>query len=51
MTYSIIGILAAIILIIINKNVLWHRDGKLNPALRSYRHFLCGAGKKRCLAG
>ncbi|MBQ2476177.1 MAG: hypothetical protein II515_02780, partial [Desulfovibrio sp.] len=43
MTYFIIGILAFIILIIINKNVLWHRDGKLNPALRSYRHFLWGA--------
>ena len=42
MTYSIIGILAFIILIIINKDVLWHDDGKMHPALRSYRLFLWG---------
>ena len=28
MTYSIIGILAAIILLIINRDVLWGSDGK-----------------------
>ena len=41
MTYSIIGILASIILVIINRDILWqNRD--LTKAQRSYRQFLMG---------
>lgn len=41
MTYSIIGILAAIILVIINQDVLWRRAGhELEPTERCYRDFL-----------
>ena len=42
MTYSIIGILAIIILAIINKDVLWNseRTCAQTPALRYYRLFL-----------
>lgn len=43
MTYSIIGILAAIILVIINRDVLWKADGEaLTSTQKSYRNFLYG---------
>ena len=43
MTYSIIGILAAIILLIINRDVLWASDGKtLSKTEKNYRRFLRG---------
>ena len=43
MTYSIIGILAAIILVIINRDVLWKADGEaLTSTQKSYRYFLYG---------
>ena len=43
MTYSIIGILAAIILLIINRDVLWGSDGKaLTKIEKNYRCFLWG---------
>ena len=43
MTYSIIGILAAIILIIINRDVLWKQQMKKMTAIqRNYRMFLMG---------
>ena len=43
MTYSIIGILAAVILLIINRDVLWNRDGQKPAATqRHYRRFLMG---------
>ena len=43
MTYSIIGILAAIILLIINRDVIWNRNGKNMPVtLKNYRDFLLG---------
>ena len=43
MTYSIIGILAAIILVIINRDVLWKVDGAvLTTTQKSYRSFLFG---------
>ena len=43
MTYSIIGILAAIILVIINRDVLWKADGEaLSSTQKSYRYFLYG---------
>ena len=43
MTYSIIGILAAIILVIINRDVLWKADGEaLTSTQKSYRAFLFG---------
>lgn len=43
MTYSIIGILAAIILLIINRDVLWGADGKsLSKTKKNYRCFLWG---------
>ncbi|MGX8719121.1 MAG: response regulator [Desulfovibrio sp.] len=43
MTYSIIGMLASIILLIINRDVLWCRDGRdLSSIRRNYRHFLMG---------
>ncbi len=43
MTYSIIGILASIILLIINRDVLWKRDDvELAPTERHYRRFLLG---------
>ena len=41
MTYSIIGILASIILIINNRDVLW-TGRSIAPAQRSYRLFLMG---------
>lgn len=43
MTYSIIGILAGIILLIINRDILWARkDQILTETQRKYRHFLLG---------
>lgn len=43
MTYSIIGILAGIILLIINRDILWARkDQILTETQRKYRHFLMG---------
>ena len=43
MTYSIIGILAAMILLIINRDVLWPRDRQAPaPTRRNYRRFLLG---------
>ena len=43
MTYSIIGILAAIILTITNRDVLWKVDGAvLTNTQKSYRNFLFG---------
>ena len=43
MTYSIIGILASIILLITNRDVLWNRDGKdFTKTQRNYRYFLLG---------
>ena len=43
MTYSIIGIIASIILLIINRDVIWNREGKDMPVtLRNYRAFLMG---------
>ena len=41
MTYSIIGILAAIVLVIINRDVLWDRKGA-EQTQRNYRYFLLG---------
>ncbi|MBO4818762.1 MAG: response regulator [Firmicutes bacterium] len=44
MTYSIIGILASIILIINNRDVFWIRDGKAQTnTQKNYRAFLLGA--------
>ena len=43
MTYSIIGILASIILLIINRDILWSRDGQPRAKTqRIYRYFLLG---------
>ncbi len=43
MTYSIIGILAALILLIINRDILWVRESEeLSPTKRKYRNFLLG---------
>ncbi len=43
MTYSIIGILASILLVISNRDVLWRHDGdSLTKTQRSYRLFLAG---------
>ena len=43
MTYSIIGILASVILFIINRDVIWYRgSGELSPSRRNYRFFLFG---------
>ena len=43
MTYSIIGILAAMILVIINRDVFWRRAGKkLTKVQLNYRNFLLG---------
>ena len=43
MTYSIISVIAAIILVIINRDVLWKPDGREEPRTqRCYRHFLYG---------
>ena len=43
MMYSIIGILAAIILLIINRDVLWNLNGSsASRTRRCYRHFLMG---------
>ena len=41
MTYSIIGSLAAIILVIINRDILWEIR-ELSPTQRKYRRFLMG---------
>ena len=41
MTYSIIGILASIILLITNRDILW-KGGELTPTQRNYRFFLMG---------
>ena len=42
-TYSIIGILASILLLIINRDVFWNRDGNpLTKTMRTYRLFLTG---------
>ena len=46
MTYSIIGILASILLVITNRDVLWKTDGStLTRTQRVYRMFLRGAGR------
>lgn len=43
MSYSIIGILAIIIHLIINRDVLWHKETyNLVPAFRQYRAFIFG---------
>lgn len=42
MMYSIIGILAAMILLIINGDVLWSRGRELTGTQRCYRRFLLG---------
>ena len=43
MTYSIIGIIATIILLIINRDVLWVRkDQTVSETNRNYRLFLLG---------
>ncbi|MBR3325914.1 MAG: response regulator [Atopobiaceae bacterium] len=43
MTYSIIGILASIVLVIINKDVLWSDDReRLTSTQQSYRNFIIG---------
>ena len=43
MTYSIIGILAAILLLITNRDIFWSRDGaELTGTQRNYRFFLMG---------
>ncbi len=42
MTYSIIGILATVILLIINKDVLWNKDEKMTDVRKDYRLFLFG---------
>ncbi len=43
MSYSIIGILAIIIHLIINRDVLWHKETyDLVPAFRQYRGFIFG---------
>ena len=43
MTYSIIGVLASIILLIINRDVLWGRNSKDSTRTqRNYRFFLMG---------
>ena len=43
MTYSIIGILAAFLLLIINRDVLWHREaGKTALNQKYYCRFLVG---------
>ena len=42
-TYSIIGILASILLLIINRDVFWSHDGHpLTKTMRTYRLFLIG---------
>ena len=41
MTYSIIGILASLILLINNRDILWGARG-LTPVQRNYRLFLMG---------
>ena len=43
MMYSIIGILASIVLLTINKDVLWiQAERQLTPTQRYYRYFLLG---------
>ena len=43
MTYSIIGILAAIVLVIMNRDVLWdHEESKAGGTQKYYRSFLYG---------
>ena len=44
MTYSIIGILASIILLIINRDVIWGSDAAGDGEVRrNYRFFLFGS--------
>ena len=43
MTYSIIGILASIILVIINRDVLWTQKDAQTQTQKRYRHFLAAA--------
>ena len=44
MTYSIIGILASILLVITNRDILWKTDGSsLTKTQKCYRLFLIGA--------
>ena len=43
MTYSIIGILAAVILLIINRDIIWNNgETAMSPINRNYRRFLMG---------
>ena len=43
MTYSIIGILATLILLVINRDVLWNLNGSgASRTRRCYRQFLVG---------
>ena len=43
MTYSIIGILAAVILLIINRDIIWNNgETAMSPTNRNYRRFLMG---------
>lgn len=42
MTYSIIGILAILVLVIINQDVLWSKNVDVVPAHNAYRNFLFG---------
>lgn len=43
MSYSIIGILAIFIHLIINRDVLWHKETySLVPAFKQYRAFIFG---------
>ncbi len=43
LTYSIIGILASILLVIINQDIILNRDGQtLSRTQRNYRLFLLG---------
>ena len=43
MTYSIIGVLASILLLIINRDVFWNKkDQPLTKTMHTYRLFLIG---------
>lgn len=42
MAYETVGILASIILVIINQDVLWNPDENAAPSERAYRRFLLG---------
>lgn len=41
MTYSIIGILAAIILVIINRDILWDKTRKVRTDTHNTYRFFC----------